>query len=72
MLLSYPPSGVNRLHTVIAVDYFSLVCNAISVPVEIVNFTMVKVDNFCKNKLIAVLFKLFELKYARIVVSKSE
>ena len=54
VLLSYQQSGVNALHIVIALDYFTLVCNVLSVLVEIVNFTMVKVDNFCKNKMIAV------------------
>ena len=37
-----------------------------------VNFAMVKVDIFSKNKLIAVYNKVFDGKYARIVVSKSE
>ena len=53
VLLSYP-QGVNALHIVNALDYITLVCNVISVVVEMVNFTMVKVDNFCENKLIAV------------------
>ena len=53
VLLSYPQSGVNALHIVIALIYFTLVWNVISVLVEMVNFTMVKVVNFCKNKLIA-------------------
>ena len=54
MLLSNPQSGVNALHIVIAVCYSTLVCNVTSVLVEMVNFTMDKVDNFYKNKLIAV------------------
>ena len=72
MLLSCAQSGLNALHIVIALNYFTLVCNVISVRVEMVKCTMVKVDSFCKKKLIALLFKLFERKYARIVVSKSE
>ena len=52
-LLSYPQSGVNALHIVIPLVFFTLV-NVISVLVEMVSFTMVKVDNFCKKKLIAV------------------
>ena len=72
MLLSYPQPGVNALHIVIALNHFTLVCNVISVVVEMVSFAMVKVDNFCKNKLIAVQFKLFDRKNARIVVSKSD
>ena len=64
VLLSYPQSGVNAIHIVIALYLFKLACNLISVLVEMVNFIMVKVDNFCKNKLIAVYFKLFDGKYA--------
>ena len=54
VLLLKPQSGVNALHTVIALNYFTLVCNVISVLVKMVNFAMAKIDNFCKNKLIAV------------------
>ena len=71
-LLSYPQSVVNALHIVIAPKYFTLVCNVIWVLVEMVNIAMVKIDNFCKNKSIAVHFKLFDGKYARTAVSKSE
>ena len=53
-LLSYPQSGVNALHIVNALDYFTLVRNVISVLVEMVNSTMVKVDNFCEKELISV------------------
>ena len=52
--LSYLKSGVNALHIVIALSYFTLVCNVTSVLLEVVNFAMVKVDNFYKQKLIAV------------------
>ena len=72
MLSLYPQSRVNALHIVIALNYFTLACNVISVLVEMVNFAMIKVDNFCKNKLIAVEFKLFDGKHAEIVLSKSE
>ena len=54
VLLSHPQLGVNALQIVSALNYFTLVCNVISVLVEMVNLAMVKVDNFCKNKLIAV------------------
>ena len=53
VLLSYPQSGVNALHIVIAPNYFTFVFNVISVLVEMVNFAIVKVGNFCKNKMIA-------------------
>ena len=54
MLLSYPESVVNPRHIVSALNFFTLVCNVISVLVEMVMFTMVKIDNISKNKLIAV------------------
>ena len=60
VLLSYPQSGLNAIHIVSALNLFTPVCNVMSVLVEMVNFAIGKVDNFCKNKLIAVLFKLFE------------
>ena len=72
VLISYPQSGVNVLHIVNTLSYFTLVRNVISILVDMVNFAMVKVDNFCKNKLIAMQFKLFDGRYARSVVSKSE
>ena len=72
VLLSFPQSGVNALHIVIALDYFTLVCNVLSVLVGMVSFTMVKVDKFGKNKLIAVQFNFLGGKTAGIVVSKSE
>ena len=50
VLLSHPQSGVTALHIVIALIHFTLVCNVISVLVEMLYFAMVKVDNFCKNK----------------------
>ena len=53
VLSSYPQSGVNALQIVIALNYFTFVCNVISVLVEMVNLAMAKVDSFCKNKLIA-------------------
>ena len=72
MLLTHPQLGVNAQHIVIALSYLTLVCNLISVLVEVVNFAMFKVDNFCNKKIVAVYFKLFDKKYARIVVSESE
>ena len=72
MLLSYAQLGVNALHIVIALNYFTLVCNLITVLVDLVIFAMVKVDNFCKNKLIDVQFEDFDEKDVRIDFSKSE
>ena len=51
VLLSYPQSKVNALHIVIAPNYFFLICNVISVPVEMVIFAMVKFENTGENKL---------------------
>ena len=39
---------------VIALNYFTHVCKVISVLVETVNFAMVKVDKFCKFKMVIV------------------
>ena len=60
VLMSYPQSGVNAVHIVIALNYFTVVCNVISVPVQMVIFATAEVDKFCKNKLIAVLFKFLK------------
>ena len=49
VLLSYPQSGVNALHIVIALTFFTLVCNLKTVLVEMVTFAIVKVDNFCRE-----------------------
>ena len=43
-----------------------------SVLLGVVNPAMVKVDQFCKWKLIAAYFKLFDGKDENFVVSKSE
>ena len=54
MILAYLQSGVIALQIVIALNYFTIVCNVISVLVETMIFTMAKVHKFCKNKLIAI------------------
>ena len=54
VLFLYPQSGVNALHILIAFNYFTPACNVIFVLVKMVNFAMVRVDIFCKKKLIAV------------------
>ena len=66
------PNEGNSTIIVNALNFFTVFHNVISVFVEMVNFAMVKVDNFCKNKLIAVYFTLSDGKDAIIVVSKSE
>ena len=54
MLLSARESGLNARHIVITLTSFTPVCNLKSILVEMVNFAMVKVDNLCKTRLIAV------------------
>ena len=36
------------------------------------DFAVTQVDNFCKNELITVMFKLFDGKYASLVLFKPE
>ena len=58
---------MNELHIAMALNalnYFTLVCNVISVLVEMVNFVMIKVDYFCKCREIIVLFKFLDRKDA--------
>ena len=68
--LSYPQSGVNALHIVIALRNATLVSNKKSILVEMFDFAVTQVDNFCKNELITVLFKLSDGKDASLVLLK--
>ena len=61
-LLSYPQSGANALHIVIALKKVTLVSNKQPTLVEMFDFAVPQDDNFCRNKLITVLFKLFDGK----------
>ena len=70
VLLSYPQSGVNALHIVFALKYVTLVSNKESILVEMFDFAVTQVDNFCKNELITVLFKLFDGKDTSLVFFK--
>ena len=72
VLLSYPHSGVNALHIVIALKNVTLVSNEKSILVEMIGFAVTQVDNFCKNELIALLFKLFDGKDASLVFLQTE
>ena len=67
VLLSYPQPGVNVLHILIALKNFTFVGNKESILVEMFDFPVTQVDNFCKNELITVLFKLFDGKDASLV-----
>ena len=61
VLLSYPQSGANALHIVITLENVTLVSNKKSILVEMFDFAVTQVDNFCENELIAVMFKLCNL-----------
>ena len=50
VLLSYPQSGVNALHIVIALKNVTLVSNKKSNPVEMIDFAVTQADNFCKKE----------------------
>ena len=69
-LLSYAQPGVNALHNVIALKKVTLVSNKKSILVEMFDSAVTQVHNFCKNDLIAVLFKLFDGKDASLVFFK--
>ena len=53
VLWHYPKSGENAPHIVDALNFFTPVCNVISVLVDMVSFAIDEVDNFWKNKFIA-------------------
>ena len=60
VLLSNPQSGVNALNSKIALKIVTLVSNKKSILVEMFDFSVTQVDNFGKNELITVMFKLFD------------
>ena len=70
VLMSYPQSGVNALHNVNALKKVTLVSNKKSILVEMLDFAVTQVDNFCRNELITVLFKLFDGKDPSLVLLK--
>ena len=67
VLLSYAQSV---LHIVIALKSVTLVGNKKSILVEMFDFAVSQDDNFCKNELIALMFKLFDAKDASLVLFK--
>ena len=69
-LLSYAQSGANALHLVSALKNVTLVSNQKSIVLEMFDFAVTQVDNFCKNDLITVMLNLFDGKDASIVVFK--
>ena len=72
MLFSYPQSGVNALHIVIALKNVTFVGNKKSIIVEMFDFAVTQVDDFCKNELITVLLKLFDGKDTSLVSFETE
>ena len=70
VLLSYPQSELNALHIVIALKNFTIVSNKKLILVEMFDFTVTQVDNFCKNELINLMLKLFDGKDASLVLLK--
>ena len=72
VLLSYPQSGLNVLHNVIALKNVTLVSNKKSILVEMFDYAVTQVDNFCENELNIVLFKRFDGKDASLVLFKPE
>ena len=72
MLLSYPQPGLNALHIVIALKNVTLVRHKKSSLLEMLDFAVTQVDNFCKKELIIVLFKLFDGKDTSLVFFRTE
>ena len=72
VLLSYPQSGVNGLHIVIALKNVTLVSNKKSILVEMFGFAVTQVDTFFRNELITVMFKLFDGKDESRFLLKAE
>ena len=64
VLFSYAQSV---LHIIIALKNVTLVGNKKSILVEMIDFAVTQVDNFCKNELITVMFKLFDGKDETII-----
>ena len=71
-LLSYPQSGEDALHIAIALKNVTIVGNRKSTLVEMFDFALTQVDNFCKIEMITVLFKFFDGKDASLVFFKPE
>ena len=67
VLLSYAQSV---LHIVIALKNVTLVGNKKSILLEMFDFAVTQVDNFCKKELITVMFKLFDGKDTSLVLFK--
>ena len=58
------------LHIVVALKNDTLVGNKKSILVEMFDFAVTQVDNFCKNELITVMFIFFDGKDTSLVLFK--
>ena len=58
VLLSNPQSSMKKLHIVIAIKNMTLVSNKKWILLKMFDFAVTQVDNFCKNELIIVMFKI--------------
>ena len=59
-------------YVITAVKNVPLVSNKKSINVQMFDFAVTQVDNFCKTELITVMFKLFDGKDASVVLFKPE
>ena len=65
-------SFMSSLYVIIALKIVTLVSNKKPISVEIIDFAVTQVDNFCKNDLITLMLKLFDGKNASLVLFKPE
>ena len=72
LLLFYPQSRPNSLHIVVALKNVILESNNKSILLEVFDFAVIQVDNFCKNEMITVLFEFYDAKDASLVLFKLE
>ena len=59
-------------YVIIALKNVTIVSNKKSILVEMFDFAVPQVDNFCKNELITVMFKLSDGKDASLVLFELE
>ena len=72
VLLSHPESGANALHIVSALKNVTLLGNKKSILVQVFDFAVTQVNNFCPKELITVMLNLFDGKDASLVFFKPE
>ena len=67
-----PTTRVECADIIIALKNVTLVGNKKSILLEMIDFAVTQVDNFCNNEFITVMFKLFDGKDASLVLFKPE